>query len=373
MAAPHILGVFAHPDDEVFCAGGSLAKYVAAGADVTVVSATRGEAGQIRDATAATRLTLGKVREQELRNACTCLGVQHVVVLDHVDGTLRDLDRKALIDEVIVLIDDIRPDVVITFGADGAYGHPDHVTIGEVTTEAFASRPGGRLYHSHFPRSRLLLVDRLAQWLAELSERFKGRADFARAFSLFTQETNTLGYADDQIEVGWFPPGVYIVEQDEPATSLYFILSGQVDVIQDQPSGARQVLDRLSSGEFFGELALARHSLRTAHVVAVDSVTCLVFSPGMSTPYGGRGTASTLERFTADPGFVGASPGPAVATTVIDCTDFLDRKMAAIAAHRTQYPIDPEMFPQWMLREMMAREYFVRIHPPPQPEDDLLS
>ena len=145
MPAPRIVGVFAHPDDEVFCAGGTLAKYVSAGAEATVVSATRGEAGQIRDSTLATRSTLGKVREQELRDACACLGVQHVIVLDHVDGTLRDLDKKAFTDEVFAILDDIRPDVVITFGADGAYGHPDHVTIGETTTEAFAlfGRPAG--------------------------------------------------------------------------------------------------------------------------------------------------------------------------------------------------------------------------------------
>ncbi|MGH2670056.1 MAG: PIG-L deacetylase family protein, partial [bacterium] len=55
--APRLLGVFAHPDDEVFCAGGTLAKYVAQGAEAMVVSATKGEAGQIRDAKAATRQT----------------------------------------------------------------------------------------------------------------------------------------------------------------------------------------------------------------------------------------------------------------------------------------------------------------------------
>jgi LmbE family N-acetylglucosaminyl deacetylase len=60
---PRLLGVFAHPDDETFCAGGTLAKYVAAGWEVMVSSATRGQAGQIRDPLAATRRTLGQVRE----------------------------------------------------------------------------------------------------------------------------------------------------------------------------------------------------------------------------------------------------------------------------------------------------------------------
>ncbi|MGH3237950.1 MAG: PIG-L deacetylase family protein, partial [Streptosporangiaceae bacterium] len=64
-SARRLLGLFAHPDDEVFCAGGMMARAAEAGAEVMVVSATRGERGQIRDATAATRRTLGAVREGE--------------------------------------------------------------------------------------------------------------------------------------------------------------------------------------------------------------------------------------------------------------------------------------------------------------------
>jgi LmbE family N-acetylglucosaminyl deacetylase len=66
---PRILCVYAHPDDETYCTGGTIAKYVAQGAEVMVVSATRGQAGQIQDVNAATRRTLGVVREQELRRA----------------------------------------------------------------------------------------------------------------------------------------------------------------------------------------------------------------------------------------------------------------------------------------------------------------
>ena len=73
---PRLLAVFAHPDDETFCAGGTLAKYVAAAWEVMVVSATRGQAGQIRDPQAATRRTLGQVREREFYAACEQLGVR---------------------------------------------------------------------------------------------------------------------------------------------------------------------------------------------------------------------------------------------------------------------------------------------------------
>jgi LmbE family N-acetylglucosaminyl deacetylase len=137
-ARMRLLGIFAHPDDETFCAGGTLAKYVAAGAEAMVVSATKGQAGQIRDARAATRRTLGEVRARELQLACQQLGVQHAQCLDYMDGTLRDGDHHRLLADVVRIIREFRPSVVITFEQDGAYGHPDHVTIAEITTRACA-------------------------------------------------------------------------------------------------------------------------------------------------------------------------------------------------------------------------------------------
>jgi LmbE family N-acetylglucosaminyl deacetylase len=376
VSAPRLLGVFAHPDDETFCAGGTLARYAAQGCEAMVVSATRGEAGQIRDATRATRRTLGRVRERELEDACAALGVRHVRCLDYHDGTLADVDRAELTAAVLGAMAGFSPDVVITFGDDGAYGHPDHVAMSQATTEAFfrattdLDRTPARLYHSHFPRSRLLLADRLAHWLVELNARFKGGDNFGQALSLFAEETTTMRYANDFIDVSWFPPGVTIVEQGEPASSLYLVLTGQVDVVREEDDGAQQWLARLGPGEFFGELAIAHGGARTANVVAVDAVTCLVLSPSAPTAFAGRGT---------DARYLGASDpvtgydGPTVtATTVIDVSGYVDQKVSALAAHRTQFPIDHGMFPQSMLRDMFGREYFLRVHPPIEPESDLL-
>jgi hypothetical protein len=106
---PRLLGVFAHPDDECFCAGGTLARYVAAGAETMVVSATRGEAGQIRDPYSATRRTLGQVRAGELALACRRLGVQHALCLDYDDGKLKDVDHWVLTREVAQIIRTFRP------------------------------------------------------------------------------------------------------------------------------------------------------------------------------------------------------------------------------------------------------------------------
>ena len=138
-----LLGVFAHPDDETFCAGGTFARYAEQGAEIMVVSATRGQAGQIRDAAAGTRRTIAAVREAELRLACQRLGITQVRCLDHVDGALAGAGFAALVDEVAGVIGEVGPDAVITFGPDGGYGHPDHVTISAVTTAA-CQRAGRR-------------------------------------------------------------------------------------------------------------------------------------------------------------------------------------------------------------------------------------
>src|ERR1700742_3838104 len=91
---PRVLGIFAHPDDETICAGGTLAKYAEGGADVRVVCLTRGEAGRIRDAGAATRMTLAAVREGELSRAGDELGIAETRSLHYPDGGLADVDRK---------------------------------------------------------------------------------------------------------------------------------------------------------------------------------------------------------------------------------------------------------------------------------------
>jgi LmbE family N-acetylglucosaminyl deacetylase len=357
-----ILGVFAHPDDEVFAAGGTLAKYAARGAETMVLSATRGQAGQIRDAAAATRHTIGAVREAELRRACGILGVTHVVCHDYLDGALQDADFDDLVRSVADAIREFRPDVVITFGEDGAYGHPDHVTISAATTEAFTLTAGtARLYHSHFARSRLLMLDQLARWLVSLDVRFRGGPEFVRSLSLFAEESTTLRYAGDVIEVRWFPAGTYIVEQGEKGMSLFLIVSGSARVADEPTPGELRTLRQLGPGEFFGELALVYERPRSAHVIAQDAVTCLVFSPGAPTPFAGRGPAASL----TDPVHVTRADWPGEPpTTAIDVSAHVDQKIRAIAAHRSQFPIEPELFPRSMLTEMLGREYFVRALPP---------
>ncbi len=127
-----LLAVLAHPDDESFAIGGTLARYAAAGVHVGLITATRGEAGGGGDP-----FLTGAARERELRRAVRDLGVRTLRILGYQDGHLARTDRPLLVTRLVGVLRELRPQVVITIGPDGISGHPDHVAIGEATTEAF--------------------------------------------------------------------------------------------------------------------------------------------------------------------------------------------------------------------------------------------
>jgi LmbE family N-acetylglucosaminyl deacetylase len=355
-SARRLLGVFAHPDDEVFCAGGILALAAASGAETMLVSASRGERGQIRDASVATRRTLAAVREAELRSAAAELGVGTVRVLDVEDGTL-PAHRPALRTAVADVMRAFDPDAVVTFAPDGGYGHPDHMAISEVTTAAFAALTGAdgrRLYHAVFPPRSTSIAEELARWIVDSGQRSTG-PEVLRALALFATESTTLRLARDEVRVEWFPPGIYVVEQGEPASALYLILNGTADALQEGPDGEMVHLRRMGTGDYFGELGLVGQA-RTAHVVAAGSLTCLVLSRTPATAYAGRGVTAVDPRESGRPE-VASEPVPA-GLVGVDVTAQLDRKLAALACHRTQYPIVTAMLPRDLLARLLGREFF---------------
>ncbi|MBB6734216.1 PIG-L family deacetylase [Cohnella zeiphila] len=143
-----LLAVFAHPDDESFICGGTLAKYAAEGVDITLVSATRGEMGRrMGNPPYLNRETIPTAREQELKNACDCLGIRQLRFFDIRDKTVEFVDREALVARIEALIRDLDPDVMLTFH-EKLGGHPDHCAIGWATTEA--CRRAGRLESLYF-------------------------------------------------------------------------------------------------------------------------------------------------------------------------------------------------------------------------------
>jgi LmbE family N-acetylglucosaminyl deacetylase/tetratricopeptide (TPR) repeat protein len=135
-----LLAIFAHPDDEGGTSG-TLAHYVANGAAVTLACATRGEVGEISDPALATPETLGAVREAELRAACAHLGITDVRFLGYRDSgmvdtppnddprSLHQADPNKVVAQLVGLIREVRPHVIITFDPSGGYGHPDHLAI----------------------------------------------------------------------------------------------------------------------------------------------------------------------------------------------------------------------------------------------------
>jgi LmbE family N-acetylglucosaminyl deacetylase len=136
MTKPTLMAVFAHPDDEAFGTGGTLTRYAAEGCDVYLVTATRGEAGQIAEPGLATPSSLPYVREWELRCACEIYGIHPPRFLDYQDGQLPVVHQGQAVGKLVRLLRELRPQVVITFGPDGIYGHYDHIAVHHWTTVA---------------------------------------------------------------------------------------------------------------------------------------------------------------------------------------------------------------------------------------------
>jgi LmbE family N-acetylglucosaminyl deacetylase len=132
-----LAAVFAHPDDETFATGGTLAKYAEQGVRCSVYSATDGDAGRSSGIPVSSREELGRIRRAELIQACALLGVTAVDHGGHPDGALAAADADVVIGQIVAFIRRERPEVVLTFGPEGApTGHRDHRAINRFATSA---------------------------------------------------------------------------------------------------------------------------------------------------------------------------------------------------------------------------------------------
>ena len=166
-----LVGVFAHPDDDVYTLGGSLV-LDRDRLDVTLVFCTSGDAGPVW-IDGLEPHELGPVREREQAASMAALGVDaDVRFLRHPDYHLPTVPSEVLEGEIDAILREKRPDLVVTFGADGLTGHQDHVAVGAVTDAAVdhARSDDGivpRLLHVGMPRSA---VDRLEEQLRALGD-----------------------------------------------------------------------------------------------------------------------------------------------------------------------------------------------------------
>ena len=164
------MAILAHPDDESLGIGGTLAKYASEGVEISLVTATRGESGRYRGHREPGKHPgaeqLGRIREAELRGAVSVLGIRDLTLLDYHDQALDKADAREAVTRIAAELRRVRPDVVLTFGPDGAYGHPDHIAISQYTTAAvtaaaspsFGDGAGGlhlirKLYYIAWPPS----------------------------------------------------------------------------------------------------------------------------------------------------------------------------------------------------------------------------
>jgi N-acetyl-1-D-myo-inositol-2-amino-2-deoxy-alpha-D-glucopyranoside deacetylase len=189
-----LLAVFAHPDDESFGPGGTLALYAHRGVEVHLICATRGEVGETPDeAGDLTDEKVAQLRENELRCAAQILGLQEVHFLNYRDSGMPGAETNhhplALantpIDEVAQKIASIarrvQPQVMITFDPIGGYRHPDHIAIQRATVKAFEhlrfeannefSKPE-KLYYHTFPKRLMRVLVRLMPLFGQDPHRF---------------------------------------------------------------------------------------------------------------------------------------------------------------------------------------------------------
>ena len=143
-----LLGVWAHPDDEAYLSGGLMALVRSRGGRVVVVTATRGEHGT-DDPAAWPPERLGPLRERELRASLAEVGVDEHRWLEYRDGGLARVPLAQGAADLVPVIEEVRPDVIVTFGPDGLTGHGDHRAVSAWTSAAWrqCGRPG-ELWHA---------------------------------------------------------------------------------------------------------------------------------------------------------------------------------------------------------------------------------
>ncbi len=181
-----LLAVLAHPDDESFGLGGTLALYSSKGYDVYYVCATRGEAGTVDEEHLKGFKDTAEMRTAELMKAAQALGLKEVFFLGYRDSGMPgtepnqhpDAQINAPIDEVagrvVKYIRDLKPEVVLTFDPIGGYKHPDHIHIHKATVLAFENSDNASfhpeagapfkakaLYYQVFPKGLLKAAVRL--------------------------------------------------------------------------------------------------------------------------------------------------------------------------------------------------------------------
>lgn len=149
-----LLAVFAHPDDEAFGPGGTLAKYALSGTDIRLLSATKGEEGNWQNEEGKNSpIEIHHTRAEELEKSCKILGIKELFFLGFRDGALGNNIYHKLAEKIMNHINDFNPQVVMTYERLGISGHLDHIAVSMITTYAFLnSNQAQKLYYYCMPK-----------------------------------------------------------------------------------------------------------------------------------------------------------------------------------------------------------------------------
>ena len=134
-----LLVVLSHPDDESMGTGGLVLRHTRAGVAVNLICATRGEKGWVGKPLGAREEDLADIRTAELEAAASALGIVGYELWDYPDGGVEGSDQAEITERIKQRIAALAPAVVVGWGPDGAYGHPDHVAMGRCTDMAVAA------------------------------------------------------------------------------------------------------------------------------------------------------------------------------------------------------------------------------------------
>jgi LmbE family N-acetylglucosaminyl deacetylase len=158
-----LLGIWSHPDDEAYLSAGLMARTVAEGGQVTIVTITDGEEGFPADDPRPPSEKAAQ-RRDELRTAMDAIGVEDIRFLGIPDGKVADVPGETLVSQIVEIITDVQPDLIVTFGPDGITGHPDHIANSRIATEAWLRTDCGDL----------LYTAKTTNWLEEWREQHDG-------------------------------------------------------------------------------------------------------------------------------------------------------------------------------------------------------
>lgn len=228
-----ILACFAHPDDEAGL-GPLIARYVAEGVRATLICTTNGDVGTVDEKHLRGYSSIAELRLAELDCATKAIGFTEVVTFGYRDsGMMGSEDNQhtdsmwqapleEIIQKVIGVMHRVKPQVVITFNAYGAYGHPDHIKINQATLEAFKrlqSEPEHpqKLYYMSMPKAWLRLG---LAWmrLRRQNPRKSGKnadLDLVSAYEAITPITTKVA-TRKFVEVGWAAMSCYASQIEIP-------------------------------------------------------------------------------------------------------------------------------------------------------------